>query len=446
MPVSRSRKRLAERDDARRGAVDRRSSRARSSSTRILRSETFQQADRLKRFLTFVVTEAIAGRQAELKEYVIGVQVFRKEEEFRSAHRPDRARAGPAAAREARPVLPRRRPRRRADHRPAEGRLRAGVSAARHAGAAQAGGSARCSSAATPSWSSGSPTTARRASSVTSATRVRDELIHHLAQLPGLRILASRGEDASGELDDSARGAAVIVGGSVRQSGDRLRTDRASDRRREQLLPLVGVDRHGRASDAFVDAGARGRGRHQEAGAGVAHGPREWPGSARRRRISPRRISICRAATTSTSAPRRGCGRPSNSSRRRSPKGRSLRRPTADWPMPTACSRTTACSDRPTCGPRRRRAAASAVMLDDTCAEAHTSLAHVKATQDFDWKGAEREFLRAISLEPRLCHRPPLVRRCRAWRRSVVSTKRSTRCWRRSRSIRCRRSWRAIWR
>jgi serine/threonine-protein kinase len=40
-------------------------------------------------------------------------------------------------------------------------------------------------------------------------------------------------------------------------------------------------------------------------------------------------------------------------------------------------------------------------MLDDACAEAHTSLAHVKATQDLDWKGAERTFQRAISLDPR---------------------------------------------
>src|SRR2546425_7323828 len=49
---------------------------------RLLRSETFQQADRLKRFLTFIVTEAVAGRGTELKEYVIGVQVFRKEDSF----------------------------------------------------------------------------------------------------------------------------------------------------------------------------------------------------------------------------------------------------------------------------------------------------------------------------------------------------------------------------
>jgi serine/threonine-protein kinase len=39
-------------------------------------------------------------------------------------------------------------------------------------------------------------------------------------------------------------------------------------------------------------------------------------------------------------------------------------------------------------------------MLDDLSAEAHTSLAHVKATQDWDWAGAEREFQRAIGLNP----------------------------------------------
>jgi hypothetical protein len=49
---------------------------------RILASATFRQSDRLKRFVTFIVLEAIAGHRDELKEYVIGVQVFGKEESF----------------------------------------------------------------------------------------------------------------------------------------------------------------------------------------------------------------------------------------------------------------------------------------------------------------------------------------------------------------------------
>ena len=59
---------------------------------------------------------------------------------------------------------------------------------------------------------------------------------------------------------------------------------------------------------------------------------------------------------------------------------------------------------------RPRQRGAAAVMLDDHSAEAHTSLAHVKATQDWDWTGAEREFQRAIALEPALRDRASLVR------------------------------------
>ena len=42
-----------------------------------------------------------------------------------------------------------------------------------------------------------------------------------------------------------------------------------------------------------------------------------------------------------------------------------------------------------------------AVLLDDTCAEAHISLAHVRSTQDWDWGSAEDEFRRALDLDPR---------------------------------------------
>jgi serine/threonine-protein kinase len=40
-------------------------------------------------------------------------------------------------------------------------------------------------------------------------------------------------------------------------------------------------------------------------------------------------------------------------------------------------------------------------MLDGHSAEAHTSLAHVRATQDWDFRAAESLFLRAIQLNPR---------------------------------------------
>ena len=48
----------------------------------MLTSVTFRQVDRLKRFLNFTVSEALAGRGDQLKEYVIGVQVFDKDSSF----------------------------------------------------------------------------------------------------------------------------------------------------------------------------------------------------------------------------------------------------------------------------------------------------------------------------------------------------------------------------
>jgi len=49
---------------------------------RIFGSKAFRQADRLKRFLTFIVEEAIAGRGERLKEFVVGVEVFGKDDSF----------------------------------------------------------------------------------------------------------------------------------------------------------------------------------------------------------------------------------------------------------------------------------------------------------------------------------------------------------------------------
>ena len=54
----------------------------RQQLARISSSATFQQVDRLKRFLEFVVLETVAGRGNQLKEYVLGIQVFDKEDSF----------------------------------------------------------------------------------------------------------------------------------------------------------------------------------------------------------------------------------------------------------------------------------------------------------------------------------------------------------------------------
>lgn len=50
--------------------------------------------------------------------------------------------------------------------------------------------------------------------------------------------------------------------------------------------------------------------------------------------------------------------------------------------------------------PKAREAATKALGLDDSVAEAHNGLAMVKGDYDWDWPGAEREFKRAIELNP----------------------------------------------
>ncbi len=50
--------------------------------------------------------------------------------------------------------------------------------------------------------------------------------------------------------------------------------------------------------------------------------------------------------------------------------------------------------------PKAKEATEKAVQLDDSLAEAHDSLANVKCYYDRDWAGADREFQRAIQLNP----------------------------------------------
>ena len=54
--------------------------------------------------------------------------------------------------------------------------------------------------------------------------------------------------------------------------------------------------------------------------------------------------------------------------------------------------------------PKAKTAAINALLIDDTLAEAHTSLACVKMMYERDWSNAEREFKRAIELDPDFAH------------------------------------------
>ena len=50
--------------------------------------------------------------------------------------------------------------------------------------------------------------------------------------------------------------------------------------------------------------------------------------------------------------------------------------------------------------PKAKAAAQKAIDIDDSLAEAHTSLAYTKQLYDWDWSGADKEFKRAFELNP----------------------------------------------
>src|SRR5437870_4424576 len=49
---------------------------------KILRSEGFARSERLSRFLRYTVDQSIDGKASQLKEYVLGVEVFDKDSSF----------------------------------------------------------------------------------------------------------------------------------------------------------------------------------------------------------------------------------------------------------------------------------------------------------------------------------------------------------------------------
>src|SRR5271155_3471498 len=54
----------------------------RSQLERILRSRAFIQSHRIRRFLQFIVEESLLGQPHRLKEYLIGLEVFDRRDQF----------------------------------------------------------------------------------------------------------------------------------------------------------------------------------------------------------------------------------------------------------------------------------------------------------------------------------------------------------------------------
>ncbi len=360
---------------------------------RVLASATFRQVERLKRFITFIVTEALAGRNDELKEYVVGVQVFGKEPSFDPRTDPIvRVQARRLRARLSRyysdegqhddliielpkggyaPLFKRR-----------EGRLG-------------------------PKPSLTSALASRNTVAVlpfADHSQSRDleylcegltqELIHRLTRLQGLRVIAVDSHDPG-----SRREAGMALSGSVRRSGDTVRvTTHLVDTATGSYLwsesmnaPLRdSLDTQDAIATAIIEKLQPDR---------LKHGETRW---------GPRPIENLAAHNLYLQ------GRYHLNQRTEEGLVKAVEffeKAIVEDPQYAAAH--SGLSDAygllahyGALGPadvwtKAASSAAAAVMLDGNSAEARTSLAHVKSTQDWDWRGAEREFQRAIALDPR---------------------------------------------
>ena len=375
--------------------------RIRRQLERVLASRVFQQVDRLKRFLSFIVVETLAGRRSELKEYVVGVQVFGKEESFDP-------RTDPVVRVQARRLRAR-----LAQYYQEEGQADEVVIDLPKGGYTPI--FTRRDSVTHQRRSIGVALLSRNTVAVLplsdhSATQdldyfckgVREEIVHRLASLGALRVHAwDPSEAAGGDPRESPNKAnvATVISGSVRTLGDKVRvTVQIVDGATGCYLWSESIDSV--LSDAFgvqerVAQTLVKRIEEELIGANsAAPSRRTIPNLAAQNLLLQGRYHLGQRTVESLQKAIDFFERALVEDARYSLAHSGLSdaysllahyggmAPTEVW--------TKAASS-----------AASAVMLDNNSAEAHTSLAHAKATQDWDWLGAEREFLAAIALDPR---------------------------------------------
>jgi serine/threonine-protein kinase len=368
---------------------------------RILASKAFRQADRLKRFLSFIVEETIAGRGERLKEFVVGVEVFGKPESFDPRNDPIvRVQARRLRAqlsryyREESPdaelmiELP------KGGYAPVFRQLRTAPPRRTVRPALVSRNTAVVLPFADHSPSSDQDYFCEG---------LTQEIIHALAGSEEIRLVAWSETAASGQMAIKAAAeqsnAAVIVTGSVRNAAGDLRiTMSLIDAASGCYLWSAAVDRKLDAVFAVQEEVAR---------LIVDQLKRELVGGAQSRHI--RRPTENLAAYNLYVQGRYHVNQRTESGLRRAVEffekaivenaqyaqaysgladaygllgHYGVLAPAEVWTKTASNS-------------------AWAVLQDENSAEAHTSLAHVKATQDWDWLGAEQEFRRAIALDPR---------------------------------------------
>ena len=360
---------------------------------RILGSATFQQVERLKRFITFIITEAAAGRADELKEYVVGVQVFGKESSFDP-------RTDPIVRVQAR-------------------RLRARLLRYYHDEGQHdeviidlpKGGYApvfkRREGRPLPKPSLTTALASRNTIAVVPfadhsengdleyfCAGLTQELIYRFTRIKGLRVIAVDDDDKDGR-----QRAGMVLRGSVRRANGKVRvtthlvdspsgsyvrsesidapvrdTLEAHDAFATTIIERLQPDRVQRGEFAWDQRPIENLAAHNLYLQGRYHlNQRTEEGLVKAVDFFDKAI---------TEDPQYAAAHSGLSDAYSLLAHYGVRGPADVWAKAAS-------------------GAATAVLLDGNSAEARTSLAHVKSTQDWDWRAAEREFQRAVTLDPK---------------------------------------------
>ncbi len=372
----------------------------RQSLAKVLGSAAFAHVDRLKRFLAFIVDESVCGRADKLKEFLIGIEVFGKDSSFDPRTDPIvRVQARRLRARLAKYYLD-------------EGRndaLMIDLPKGSYAPAFHR------PPAATPKLTVGAVLTSHNTIAVLPfADRspqsdqeyfckgIGDEVVSALTKVESLRVAAWPAVVPEGtDLKEMAErlNAGTVISGSVRRSGEMLRItvqfiDTATgcyiwsenldfkmknvfaiqsevartvtEKLRTEMAGLNSVQRSRRVTENLAAYNLYLQGRYHSA-------QRTERGLRKAVELFEKAIAEDPQYSTAYSG-------------------------LADAYTLLAHYGTVSGAEVWT---KSSSNAAWAVMLDEDSAEGHTSLAHINATQGWDWHGSEREFQRAITLNPR---------------------------------------------
>lgn len=365
---------------------------------RILNSKTFQHVQRLKRFVSFVVLETKAGRGDQLKEFVVGVQVFDKEASFDPRNDPIvRVQA------------------RRLRTRLATYYAEEGQNDDLLIELPKGGYAAVFKRRETALARKHVPATLARRNTIVvmpfadhSAAHdldyfcqgVSEEIIHTLSKLETSRVVARDLSQLSADsqvLGESGLRAGVIVTGSVRKSGDDLRVtaqivdgvsgnyvwSETFDRKNKNIFAVqeeVAQAVLKRLQTSLTRPGGHDSSRKPTENLAAYNFYLQGRYHLSQRTEEGLRKAIEFFDKVIAEDPRYAQAYSGLADAYELLGHYGVLAPAEVW--------TKAASN-----------AAWAVLQDENSAEAHTTLAHVKATQDWDWLGAEQEFKRAIELD-----------------------------------------------